>query len=220
MPLADQLSGDAALGYRCNLRQIGSTDIGLRGQNFQLAWYRDCAYVSTIGIQAVTGAAGEPDPALDGIAALDASDPTAPELTDVVKSPVAKSSHEALEVNPKRGLLVTTQGGLVAQYLEVYDVSDDCRHPEFLGRYDAGIPIFHGLRVSDDGRTVYATDTFGFTGVGQIMHAVDISDPRHPTRLLTWDPLGERRRSSTPRTTSRSATTATGSISAPPPTRR
>ena len=37
--------------------EIGCSDIGLRGQNFQLAWYRDCAYVSTIGIQAVTGAA-------------------------------------------------------------------------------------------------------------------------------------------------------------------
>jgi hypothetical protein len=191
VPLADQLSGRAALGYRCNLREIGSTDVGLRGQNFQLAWYRDCAYVSTIGIQSVTGAAGEPDDALDGIAAVDASDPEHPEVTDIVKSPVAKSSHEALEVNQKRGLLVTTQGGLVAQYIEVYDVADDCRHPVFLGRYDAGIPIFHGLKVSDDGNTVYATDTFGFTGVGQIMHAVDISDPTNPTRLLTWDPLTE-----------------------------
>ncbi|MGH2985076.1 MAG: LVIVD repeat-containing protein [Solirubrobacterales bacterium] len=191
VPLADQVSGRAARGYRCNLRQIGSSDIGLRGQNFQLAWYRDCAYVSTIGTQAVSGAAGEPDPALDGIAALDVSDPRAPELVDVVKSPVAKSSHEAIEVSAKRGLLVTTQGGLVARYIEVYGVSRDCRHPTFLGRYDAGIPIFHGLKVSDDGKTVYATDTFGITGAGQIMHAVDISDPRNPTRLLTWDPLTE-----------------------------
>ncbi len=192
VPVADQLSGDAALGYRCNLKVIGSSDIGLRGQNFQLAWYRDCAYVSTIGVQSTSGAAGEPTaPELDGMAALDVSDPTAPRLTDIVKSPVAKSNHEALEVNQKRGLLVATQGGLVAQYIEVYDVKRDCRHPKFLGRYDAGQPIFHGLRVSDDGRTVYGTDTFGISGAGQIMHAVDISDPRDPTRLLTWDPTTE-----------------------------
>src|SRR5687768_4735607 len=29
VPLADQLSGDAALGYRCNLAEVGSSDIGL-----------------------------------------------------------------------------------------------------------------------------------------------------------------------------------------------
>ena len=191
VPLAEQLSGASAAGYRCNLELIGQEKVGLRGQNFQLAWYRDCAYVSTVGIQAVTGALGEPDPSLDGIAALDVSDPTAPKLTDIVESPVSKSSHEAIEVNQRRGLLVTTQGGLIAQYIEVYDVSKDCRHPTFLGRYDAGIPIFHGMKVSDDGKTVYATDTFGFTGVGQIMHVVDISDPTNPTRLMRWDPLME-----------------------------
>ena len=191
VPLADQLSGRSAEGYRCNLELIGQEKVGLRGQNFQLAWYRECAYVSTIGVQAITGVLGEPDPSLDGIAALDVSDPTAPKLTDVVKSPVSKSSHEAIEVNHRRGLLVTTQGGLVAQYIEVYDVSGDCRQPRFLGRYDAGIPLFHGLKVSDDGNTVYATDTFGITGIGQIMHVVDISDPTNPTRLLKWDPLME-----------------------------
>jgi hypothetical protein len=191
VPIADQQSGRSAQGYQCNVRRIGRSDIGLRGQNFQLAWYGDCAYVSTVGVQAYTGALGEPDPALDGIAVVDASDERNPQLVDVVKSPVAKSSHEALEVNQSRGLLVTTQGGLIARYIEVYDVKHDCRHPTFLGRYDAGIPLFHGLRVADDGNTVYGTDTFAITGFGQIMHAVDISDPRQPRRLLTWDPLGE-----------------------------
>lgn len=192
IPLAAQRSGDSAQGYRCNVRRVGQNTVRLRGQNFQLAWYRDCAYVSTVGIQAYTGALGEPDPSLDGIAAIDVSDPlgTGPRLTDVVKSPFGvKSSHEALEVNAARGLLVTTQGGLIAQYLEVYDVRADCRHPRFLGRYDAGIPLFHGLRVADDGRTVYATDTFGLTGAGQMLHAVDITDPARPRRLLSWDPI-------------------------------
>jgi hypothetical protein len=191
IPMSAQRNGDSAKGYQCNVRRVGSNVVGLRGQNFQLAWYEDCAYVSTVGIQAVTGALGEPDPALDGIAAVDVSDPLGggPKLTDIVKSPVAKSSHEAIEVNAVRGLLVTTQGGLVAQYIEVYDVRTDCRHPRFLGRYDAGIPLFHGLRVADDGRTVYGTDTFGLTGAGQMLHAVDISDPTRPRRILTWDPI-------------------------------
>ena len=193
VPIGDQTSGRSARGYRCNLERIGRSDIGLRGQNFQLAWYEDCAYVSTVGLQAYTGAIGTPDPDLDGIAVLDASDPRRPRLTDVVRSDVAKSSHEGLEVNAKRGLLVTLLGGLVAPYIEIYDVKDDCTKPQLLGRYNAGIPIFHGLRVSDDGNTVYATDTFAATGVGQMMHVVDITDPRKPTRLLTWDPLTEPR---------------------------
>jgi hypothetical protein len=192
IPLSAQRSGDSAKGYQCNVRRVGQNTVKLRGQNFQLAWYGDCAYVSTVGIQAYTGALGEPDPSLDGIAAIDVSDPLGggPKLTDVVKSPYGvKSSHEAIEVNQARGLLVTELGGLISQYIEVYDVKDDCRHPKYLGRYDAGIPLFHGLRVADDGRTVYATDTFGLTGFGQMLHAVDISDPRHPRRLLTWDPI-------------------------------
>ncbi len=193
VPIGDQTSGRSARGYRCNLERIGRSDIGLRGQNFQLAWYEDCAYVSTVGLQAYTGAIRTPDPDLDGIAVLDASDPRRPRLTDVVRSDVAKSSHEGLEVNARRGLLVTLLGGLVAPYIEIYDVKDDCTKPRFLGRYDAGIPIFHGLRVSDDGNTVYATDTFAATGVGQMMHVVDITDPTRPTRLLTWDPLTEPR---------------------------
>ena len=94
-------------------------------------------------------------------------------------------------MNEERGLLVTTEGGLVAQYIEVYDVATDCAHPKFLGRYDAKIPIFHGLKVSDDGNTVYATDTFGFTGVGQVMHVIDISDPTNPTLIRRWDPTKE-----------------------------
>jgi hypothetical protein len=189
IPLSAQNSGDSAKGYQCNVKRISSNTVNLRGNNFQLAYYKNCAYVSTIGTQAYTGALGEPDEQLDGIAAIDASDPTAPKLTDIVKSPVAKSSHEAIEVNAKRGLLVAELGGLIARYVEIYDVHTDCTHPKFLGRYDAGIPIFHGLKVSDDGNTFYASDTFGITGAGQMLHAVDIRDPTHPKKILTWDPL-------------------------------
>ncbi len=187
VPLADQNSARSRRGYRCNVRRLSRNDIGLRGQNFQLAWYGDCAYVSTIGMREDTGRASAPA-AADGIAVVDAADPKAPKLVHTVRSPLAKSSHEAVEVNQARGLLVAAQGGLQSQYLEVYDVKADCRKPRYLGRYDAGLPMIHGLRVADDGRTAYVSDVYDIAGMGQVIHAVDISDPTHPTRLQTFAP--------------------------------
>jgi hypothetical protein len=190
VPAADQASGRSKRGYSCNLRRVAANDIGRRGQNFQLAWYGDCAYVSTIGLREDTARLQEPDK-LDGIAVVDVSDPRNPRVVNVLQSPKGKSSHEAMEVNEKRGLLVTTAGGLEAPYLETYDVKGDCRKPSFLGRYDAGVPMLHGLRVTEDGRTAYSSDVYDINGAGQVMHAVDISDPEHPKRLLTWAPEAE-----------------------------
>lgn len=190
VPAADQRSGRSRQGYSCNLRRVGANDIGRRGQNFQLAWYRNCAYVSTIGLREDTGRLERPDE-LDGIAVVDVANPRKPRVVGMVRSPKGKSSHEALEVNAKRGLLVATVGGLQTPYLETYDVKGDCRKPRFLGRYDAGFPMLHGLRVSEDGRTAYSTDPYDAYGAGDVMHAVDIGDPRRPKRLVAWSPHGE-----------------------------
>ncbi len=184
VPRNDQLSGASKLGYRCNLKLIGQNTVKNRGANFQLGWYRDCAYLGSVGAREVQTLGGD---ALDGVAVLDASDPTRPKLERIVRSPVGVSQHEAIEVNEKRGMLVVETGGLLARYIDVYDVSKDCRKPVFKGRYDAGVPIFHGLRVSDDGRTIYATD---FTGayLGQVMHIVDVTDMSKPRLIKRWDP--------------------------------
>ena len=132
---------------------------------------------------------------------------------------MAKTSHEAIEVNERRGLLVTTQGGLVAQYIEVYDVTGDCAHPKFLGRYDAGIPIFHGLKVADDGRTVYATDTFGISGAGQMHPRGRHQRPARPRSAWSRGTRSPRARRSSTRSHDEDdqRATATASTSGPPP---
>lgn len=186
VPKAAQDSGDSKLGYRCNLRLVGQNDIRSRGANFQLGWYRDCAYVGSVG-----GREAQPADELDGVAVIDVADPRKPQLARIVRSPVGFSQHEAVEVNQKRGMLVTETEGLTARYIEIYDVSKDCRKPEFRGRFDAGMPLYHGMRISDDGMTVYASEFTGGLGYGQVLHAIDVSDMTNPRLLKRWDPIEE-----------------------------
>ncbi|HVE68098.1 MAG TPA: hypothetical protein VNB64_05905 [Solirubrobacteraceae bacterium] len=185
VPRSAQDSGHSKLGYRCNLKLVGQNDIHARGANFQLAWYRDCAYVGSVG-----GREFQPPDALDGIAVIDVRDATKPQLSGFIRSPVGFSQHEGVEVNQRRGMLVTLTQGLSAQYVEVYDVSRDCRRPQFKGRYDGGGPLFHGLRISEDGRTVYATDYTG-AALGQVMHVLDVADMSNPRLLKRWAPSEE-----------------------------
>ena len=183
VPRSAQDSGDSKLGYRCNLKLVGQNDIRSRGANFQLGWYKDCAYVGSVG-----GREQQPADELDGLAVIDVSDPRKPTLARIVRSPVGYSNHEAVEVNQKRGMLVTETQGLSAQYIEVYDVSRDCRNPVFKGRFNAGQPLYHGMRISDDGMTVYASDYTGGLGYGQVLHAIDVSDMANPRLIKRWDP--------------------------------
>lgn len=193
VPRAEQESGDSADGYRCNLRRAGHHDLGRRGANFQLAWYRDCAYVGIVGNQVFQTEPGPPEHPLDGVAVLDAGDPARPELVRVVQSAVGRTQHEAIEVNARRGILVVATGGLQARWIELYDISADCREPVFRGRYDASRPLYHGLDVSDDGRTVYATDNYGVSGSlgAEMLHVIDIDDLSAPRLLAAWDPTEE-----------------------------
>jgi hypothetical protein len=185
VPAEDQASGRSRRGDRCNLQLVGQTDLRMRGANFQLAWYRDCAYVSVVGGSELQSAS---DDSTRGVGVVDASNPADPQLVQIVRSPVGDSEHEAIEVNQARGMMVVAVEGLAARYLEIYDVSRDCRQPVFKGRFDAGYPIYHGLRISDDGRTVYASDNFR-SASGEVLHVLDVSDMSHPKLLKRWDPV-------------------------------
>nr|MDQ4041559.1 hypothetical protein [Actinomycetota bacterium] len=185
VPKWAQDNGHSKAGYRCNLELVGQSDIRARGANFQLGWYRECAYVGSVG-----GREYQPPDELDGIAVIDVANPRKPTLARFLRSPAGFSQHEGIEVNQRRGMLVTLTQGLSAQYVELYDVSKDCRRPEFKGRFDAGGPLYHGLRVAPDGITVYASDYTG-GGVGQVLHVLDVSDMSNPRLLKAWDPLEE-----------------------------
>ena len=43
VPLVDELTNASQQGYSCNLRVVGSNDLGGRGGDWQLAWYGECA---------------------------------------------------------------------------------------------------------------------------------------------------------------------------------
>jgi hypothetical protein len=189
----DQDDGRSKLGARCNLRLVGSNDVKHRGANFQLGWYKHCGYVGSVGardLQTTQGTRNSDN--LDGLAVIDAADPRHPKLVKIVREPGGVSQHEAIEVNPRRGMLVVQTGGLSAEWIDIYDVSKDCRNPIYKGRYDAGHPIFHGQRISADGKTVYATDYTGAAvASGGVMHIVDVSDMSHPKLIMRWDPTHE-----------------------------
>jgi hypothetical protein len=187
VPLADQQSGASKAGARCNFRPVGESNIENRGSNFQMGWYKQCAYVGQVGTREF-----QSSDALDGVAVVDVSDPAKPQFVRFVLAPTGISQHEAVEVNQARGMLVVQTGGLAAQYVDVYDVSQDCRNPVFKGRYDGGGPIFHGQRVSPDGKTVYATDFTGaYSAMGGVMHVIDVSDMANPRLLMKWDATQE-----------------------------
>lgn len=192
VPLADQLSGRSKQGYRCNVELVGQNDIRGRGVNFQMAAYRDCAYVGTSNqILQAPGTPDERDHPLAGMAVIDAGNPRDPELVRFLKSPVGQHQHEAIEVNERRGMLVAQVGGLEAQWIEVYDISEDCRNPRFVSRYDSGEPQYHGLAISADGRTIYASNTFPDLPTREALHVIDVSDMTKPRLLTTWDPTEE-----------------------------
>jgi hypothetical protein len=180
VPRADQESGRSQRGYCKGVRLVAKHDIRRRGNNMQLTWLDDCAYVST------TLAPYRHE--LAGTAVLDVSDRRNPKLMNILHSPTAGwNNHEALEANAARRILVAQTGGmgrgLFARWVDVYDASD-CRHPVLRGRYDYGRPELHGLRISRDGKTVYVS-----TQTGQhIVTALDVSDLRKPKVLARWSP--------------------------------
>jgi hypothetical protein len=90
-----------------------------------------------------------------------------------------QSPHESLNISIERGLLAAVLGtpATAPGVVDVYDISQDCRHPVLLGSSPAGI-LGHESGMALDGRTFYATSI----GTGQTT-AVDLTDPRAPLPL-------------------------------------
>ena len=68
---------------------------------------------------------------LTGVYVLDMSDPAHPVHTDNLLTPAMQSPHESLSLNAKRGLLAADMGNppFNPGFVDIYDVSQDCRHP-------------------------------------------------------------------------------------------
>jgi hypothetical protein len=164
VPLADQLSGRADQGYNCGLTLIGYNALGNRGNNANMAWAGQCAYVSG-----------------PGIAVIDVADPTAPQLVTTLHGPGSSATVETLHavVAPDRALLVAGRYGLYGQTgvgapspVDVWDVSE-CTKPVLLSTFELPWNV-HNLTLTSDARTMWSTLP---------LQAADLTDPRHPKVL-------------------------------------
>ena len=90
------------------------------------------------------------------------------------------SPHESLALNPLRGLLAAGMGSPATApgIVEIYDVSQDCRHPVLQSATPLGI-LGHESGFSPDGRTLWISTTAG-PGVT----AIDVSNPVLPS--IVW----------------------------------
>jgi hypothetical protein len=182
VPTRDYDSGRAAKGYTCNARQVAHH--GHSG-GFKVFSYVDpaghtCAfYDSTLlfptDVPYNVGAEGL------GVITLDMTDPARPVRTAALSTPAMDSPHESLMLSNGRGLLVAVVGNLLTApgVVEIYDVKDDCRHPQLLSSTPTGL-LGHESGLSPDGRTFYVSSTSGNT-----LAAIDISDPTLPRTLWT-----------------------------------
>jgi hypothetical protein len=198
----DLASGRAALGYSCNLEQIGAEG---NGSEWQMAWYEDCAYYGlgvvfpqTTGNYATPGVAGGPAivpgtplPAgAGGVAVVDARDPTRPVRTMTLTSPALIDPWESLKVNHKRGLLAGVSVSLAGPLVfDVYDLKDPlagtpaagigtgCGHPVL----NSVLPVNgvgHEGEWAPNGQTYY-----GSAFVAALITPINVTVPQAPVPL-------------------------------------
>jgi hypothetical protein len=182
----DHASGRAAEGFTCNTELVGSythpsplgTVGGYRVHRYVDAAGHECAFYDSTLLFPTTVADQEA-----GVNVLEMSDPSHPRLTDTLVTPAMVSPHESLSFNQKRGLLVAVTGNpaFLPGIVDVYDASEDCRHPVLKSSSPTGV-FGHEGNIAPDGRTFYSASP----GTATIV-AVDISNPSLPTPIAFGD---------------------------------
>jgi hypothetical protein len=204
-------------GFNCNLELLGQAKID--GANWQSAEWREggggqgqwdnkgpqgrngrvCGYH---GSQSPSLSPATRNPAHYGVPVVDLTNPENPIATGFLQTTSMLDPWESLKVNERRKLLGADEGtnGAVdffgpaadqgGPYIDIYDLSQDCRYPQLLASAPVGTgtdggfvaPIFgHEGTWAPDGLTYYG---------GDLIHAqyfaVDTSDPRRPKLITTW----------------------------------
>ena len=180
VPARDYDSGRALKGYTCNASQVSHH--GSAG-GFKVFRYVDraghvCGYYdsgSVFSADLLTRKEGT------GVVVLDMRDPTRPRQTANLTTPAMETPHESLYLNQRRGLLAAVAGNIETApgQLDLYDVRADCRRPRLLSSLPLG-GLGHESGFAPDGRTFYTSSTFG-----QVVTAVDVSDPTLPRPIAT-----------------------------------
>ena len=175
-------SGRAGQGYTCNTEMVGSyttpnaigTVGGFKVERYVDAAGHDCAYYDSTLLFPTNIFNTEA-----GVNVLDMSDPTHPVLVDQLLTPAMLSPHESLVLSKQRGLLAAVLGNPAAYPgdVDVYDVSQDCRHPVLKAWLPVGV-LGHESGMAPDGRTFYSASPGTPT-----LTAIDISNPSLPLPL-------------------------------------
>jgi hypothetical protein len=179
---ADNASGRAAKGYTCNTELVGSFTVGsgtgtfggFKVERYVDAAGHECAYYDTTLLFPSNIFNG-----VSGVNVLDMRDAAHPVLTATLTSAAMLSPHESLVLSQKRGLLVAVNGNPTTGpgAVDVYDVTQDCRHPMFRSTSPFGI-FGHESGLAPDGLTFYSASPAPGTIV-----PVDLSNPSGPLPL-------------------------------------
>ncbi len=171
----------------CNtqvLSRFGNTGIPGGSGGYKVFRYRDvgghtCAYYDSTLLLPLNVPTQREN--LPGVVVLDMSDPSRPVKTANLLTPAMQSPHESLSFNQKRGLLAAGMGNPLTGpgFVDIFDLSKDCRHPVLLSSTPFGI-VGHEGNFSPDGNTLWITST-----AGSLITALDVSDPILPKILFT-----------------------------------
>src|SRR5687768_7237433 len=163
-------------GFRCNTELIGHVE---SGGGFKALRYVDkagheCAFYDTTLLFPTNVINLSETPT--GVAVLDMSDPANPKRTASLVTPAMQTPHESLELNERRGLLAAVTGNAITYpgALDIYDVSEDCRHPVLQSVSSTG-GFGHESGFAPDGNTFYSTSI----STGEVA-AIDVTDPKSP----------------------------------------
>ena len=182
VPQADHESGRVLAGYSCNAEMIGSYTIptprgtvgGFKVHRYIDAKGNECAYYDTTTLFPSNVLSQEV-----GVNVLDMSNPSKPVLTERLVTPAMMSPHESLVLSKQRGVLAAGLGnaGTLPGILDLYDISEDCRHP-ILKSSTPVATLGHESGMSPDGLTYYSSTFYSAT-----VTAVDISDLAVPVPI-------------------------------------
>jgi len=132
-------SGYAAQGYRCNTTMVGQYNVvgGFRVHRYVDHAGHPCAFYDSGTM--FPAAAVKSDTHETGVYVLDMTNPAHPTKTATLSTPAMQSPHESLSLNTERGLLAADLGNSVSgpEFVDIYDVSKDCRHPAL----DSSLPV-------------------------------------------------------------------------------
>ena len=196
VPLALRVAPGGFKGFNCNLELVGQYRGD--GANWQTTQFKQ---ESDTGAQRVCGYHGTASPTLSlpgrtnlGVRTIDLSDRRNPQPTAFLTTISMLDPWESLKVNERRQLLAADNGqnGGGGPQIDIYDISQDCRHPQLIASAPVGTGADGGLVApvighegswAPDGLTYYGGDLRNSQ-----YYAVDTADASKPKLLSTWRP--------------------------------